>query len=194
MKPIRSNELEFFNAIIEDKFRDKRQAIETEINQEAQMIADKQSSNMARQCGVDKEVNALEIADKKYKDFLSTKELQEDKLRQTVNEIGHVLTTKLERLNKVREWNQSFDDFNSKEDGVGYFTSKLDSCCYDEAYKLVKKNHKVYNKLQDMKTASRVILHTGSDINSTVTTLKIEMAKANIDLPVPSNLLQLAVN
>jgi len=194
MKPIRSNELEFFNTLIEDKFKEKRQIIETEINQEAQEIADKQSPNMAKQCGVEKEIKALEIADKKYKDFLSTKGLQEDKLRQTVNEIGYVLTAKLERLNKVREWHQSFDEFNSKEHGVDYFTNKLDSCCYDEANKMVKKNHKVYNRLQDMKTASRVILHTGSDINSTVTTLKIEMAKANIDLPVPANLLQIAVN
>ena len=192
MKPIRSNELEFFNTIIEDKFSDKRQVIETEINQEAQTIADKLSPNMAKQCGVEKEIKALEIADKKYKDFLATKELQEDKLFHTVRDIGVQLTAKLERLNKVREWNKSFDDFKPKEDGVDYFINKLDDCCYDEAYRLAQKNHKVYNKLQDMKTASRVILHTGSDINSTVTTLKSEMAKAGIDLPVPTHLLQLS--
>jgi len=192
MKPIRSNELEFFNTIIEDKFSDKRQVIETEINQEAQTIADKLSPNMAKQCGVEKEIKALEIADKKYKDFLATKELQEDKLFHTVRDIGNQLTAKLERLNKVREWDKSFDDFKPKEDGVDYFINKLDDCCYQEANKMVKKNHKVYNKLQDMKTASRVILHTGSDINSTVTTLKSEMAKAGIDLPVPTHLLQLS--
>jgi|TARA_R110002126_G_scaffold197635_1_gene345377 hypothetical protein len=192
MKPIRSNELEFFNTIIEDKFRDKRQTLETDLNQEAQKMADKQSSNMAKQCGVDKEIKALEIADKKYKDFLATKELQEDKLFHTVRDIGTQLTAKLERLNKVREWDKSFDDFKPKENGVDYFTNKLDDCCYDEAYRLAKKSHKVYNKLQDMKTASRVILHTGSDINSTVTTLKSEMAKAGIDLPVPTHLLQLS--
>ena len=192
MKPIRSNELEFFNTIIEDKFRDKRQTLETDLNQEAQKMADKQSSNMAKQCGVDKEIKALETADKKYKDFLATKELQEDKLFHTVRDIGTQLTAKLERLNKVREWDKSFDDFKPKENGVDYFTNKLDDCCYDEAYRLAKKSHKVYNKLQDMKTASRVILHTGSDINSTVTTLKSEMAKAGIDLPVPTHLLQLS--
>ena len=140
----------------------------------------------------EKEIKALEIADKKYKDFLATKELQEDKLFHTVRDIGNQLTAKLERLNKVREWDKSFDDFKPKEDGVDYFINKLDDCCYQEANKMVKKNHKVYNKLQDMKTASRVILHTGSDINSTVTTLKSEMAKAGIDLPVPTHLLQLS--
>ena len=192
MKPIRSNELDFFNTIIEDKFRDKRQALETEMNQEAQKIADKQSPNMAKQCGVDKEIKALEIADKKYKDFLATKEIQEDKLFHAVRDIGIQLSSKLDRMAKVRDWANSFDDFQPKEHGVDYFTHKLDDCCYHEANKLVKKNHKVYNKLQDMKTASRVILHTGSDINSTVTTLKSEMSKAGIDLPVPTHLLQLS--
>ena len=48
MKPIRSNELEFFNKIIENKFYDKRQALETEITSEAQKLADKKSPTMAK--------------------------------------------------------------------------------------------------------------------------------------------------
>jgi hypothetical protein len=45
-----------------------------------------------------------------------------------------------------------------------------------------------------MKSECEIILHTGSDINSVVTTLKSAMKKADIDLPVPNHLLQLAVN
>ena len=44
-----------------------------------------------------------------------------------------------------------------------------------------------------MKSECEIILHTGSDINSVVTTLKGAMKKADIELPVPSNLLQLAI-
>jgi hypothetical protein len=50
-----------------------------------------------------------------------------------------------------------------------------------------------YNDLRDKKSACEIILHTGSDINSTVSTLQKEMSTVNIDLPVPSHLLQLAV-
>ncbi len=48
MKPIRSNELDFFNKIIENKFKHKRQAVETEITIEAQKLADKQAPTMAK--------------------------------------------------------------------------------------------------------------------------------------------------
>jgi hypothetical protein len=47
--------------------------------------------------------------------------------------------------------------------------------------------------LRDKKSACEIILHTGSDINSTVSTLQKEMSTVNIDLPVPNHLLQLAV-
>jgi len=192
MKPIRSNELEFFNTIIEDKFRDRREALDTEINQEAQKMADKQLPSMAKQCKIDGELKALKEADKKYKDFLATKVIQEDKLFYTVRDLGNQIRSKLDRLGKARNWGEEFDCFDPKKDGVEYFENKLADCCYSEAFKTVKANHKLYNELRDRKTACRVILHTGSDINSTVTTLKSEMMKANIDLPVPNHLLQLS--
>jgi hypothetical protein len=53
MKPIREKELVFFNKIIEDKFKDKRQTLETEITSEAQKLADKKAPTMAKQCGVE---------------------------------------------------------------------------------------------------------------------------------------------
>ena len=193
MKPIRSNELEFFNTIIEDKFRDRREALDTEINQEAQKMADKQLPSMAKQCKIDGELKSLKEADKKYKDFLATKEIQEDKLFHAVRDIANQVRSKLERLGNARNWDKAFDGFNPKDDGVEYFENKLADCCYSEAYKTVKANHKLFNELRDRKTACRVILHTGSDINSTVTTLKSEMLKADIDLPVPNHLLQIAV-
>jgi hypothetical protein len=38
----------------------------------------------------------------------------------------------------------------------------------------------------------KVIVHTGSDINSTVKTLKDQMKKADINLAVPQELLRIA--
>jgi hypothetical protein len=100
-----------------------------------------------------------------------------------------------ERLGMARGWERSFDGYDAREDGVEYFCEKLNmTACYDEAYKhLSNLSHKVYNDLRDKKSACEIILHTGSDINSTVSTLQKEMSTVNIDLPVPNHLLQLAV-
>ena len=193
MKPIREKELTFFNKIIEDKFKNKGQALETEITIEAQKLADKQAPTMAKQCGVDGDLKALKIACDKYKTFIESKNTTEETLFSDVRDQMKQLCSKLERLGMARAWEQVFDSYDCREDGVEYFVQKLNNCCYDEAYKHVKSSHKVYNILRDKKSACEIILHTGSDINSTVSTLQKEMATVDIDLPVPSHLLQLAV-
>ena len=193
MKPIREKELTFFNKIIEDKFKNKGQALETEITIEAQKLADKQAPTMAKQCGVDGDLKALKIACDKYKTFIESKNTTEETLFSDVRDQMKQLCSKLERLGMARAWDQVFDGYDSREDGVEYFVQKLNNACYDEAYKHVKSSHKVYNILRDKKSACEIILHTGSDINSTVSTLQKEMATVDIDLPVPNHLLQLAV-
>jgi hypothetical protein len=54
MKPIRSNELEFWTNFVQDKFRDKRENIDTEISTKAQEVADKTQDAFNKKCGVDK--------------------------------------------------------------------------------------------------------------------------------------------
>ena len=151
MKPIRSNELEFFNKIIENKFYDKRQALETEITSEAQKLADKKSPTMAKQCGVEGDLKTLKIADEKYKAFVVSKIATENKLLSDVREQMSKIQSKLERMSKARGWSRSFDGYDAREDGAQYFIEKLNNACYDEAYKFVKSNHKVYNNLRDKK-------------------------------------------
>lgn len=195
MKPIRSNELEFFKEMIKDKFYDKKETLRTQMTSEAQKLSDKKQPLMAKQCGVEAELKKLKVADDKYREFKATKQLQERKLLETVEEIGQVLSSKLQRMAKARNWDKNFDNFSPRtdNDSADYFINRLNDCCYDEAYKQVKSNHTVYNQLNNMKSECEIILHTGSDINSVVTTLKGAMKKADIELPVPSNLLQLAI-
>ena len=77
---------------------------------------------------------------------------------------------------------------------VDYFTSKLDEVCYEEAKKHIQKNHAIYNQLQDMQDNCKLVVHTGADINNTVKELQKEMSKASIKLPIPEQLLQIAIN
>ena len=59
MKPIRSNELEFFKELIKDKFYDKQEQINSEIHFEADKLAEKKKSTFAKECGVDKDLKQL---------------------------------------------------------------------------------------------------------------------------------------
>jgi DNA-binding transcriptional regulator GbsR (MarR family) len=194
MKPIRNNELEFFKELINSKFRDRKETVDTEISMEANKLADKQKPHFAKKLGIDKLLKKVEIASKKYHDFKQTMEHTENQLFRECNDVADELSRKLEHYNKARKWEAEFSNFRTKEDTVTYFTSKLDEVCYEEAKKHIQKNHAIYNQLQDMQDNCKLVVHTGADINNTVKALQKEMSKASIKLPIPEQLLQIAVN
>jgi hypothetical protein len=193
MKPIRSNELEFFKELIKDKFYDKQEQINSEIHFEADKLAEKKKSTFAKECGVDKDLKQLQKVNDEYQNFVRTKRIVEEKLLDKVNQMANAISNRLDRLAKARQWDTGFSSFNAKEVGVEYFTNKLDEVCYQEAKEHIKKGHKLYHALKEKRDNCKVIVHTGSDINSTVKTLQKEMASADIKLAIPDQLLQIAV-
>ena len=194
MKPIRSNELEFFKELINSKFSDRKETVDTEISMEANKLADKQKPHFAKKLGVEKLLKKVEVASKKYHDFKQTMQHTESQLYRASQDVADELSRKLEHFNKARKWDTGFSSFKTKEDTVAYFTAKLDEVCYEEAKKHIQKNHAIYNQLQDMQDNCKLVVHTGADINNTVKALQKEMAKASIKLPIPEQLLQIAVN
>ena len=194
MKPIRSNELEFFKDLINSKFSDRREAVDTEVSMEANKLADKQKPHFAKKLGIDKLLKKVEIASKKYHDFKQTMQHTESQLHRASEDVADELARKLNHFNKARKWDTSFCGFKTKEDTVNYFTAKLDEVCYEEAKKHIQKNHAVYNSLQAMEETGALIIHTGADIKSVVKALSDQMNKAGIKLPIPEQLLQIAVN
>ena len=194
MKPIRSNELEFFKELINSKFSDRKETVDTEISMEANKLADKQKPHFAKKLGIDKLLKKVEVASKKYHDFKQTMQQTESQLYRECERDADELSRKLDHYNKARKWDTNFDSFTPKEDTVTYFTSKLDEVCYQEAKKHIQKNHAIYNQLQDMQDNCKLVVHTGADINNTVKALQKEMGKASIKLPIPEQLLQIAIN
>ena len=194
MKPIRSNELEFFKDLINSKFSDRKETVDTEISMEANKLADKQKPHFAKKLGVEKLLKQVEVASKKYHDFKQTMQHTESQLYRASQDVADELSRKLNHYNKARKWNTDFDSFTTKEDTVNYFTSKLDEVCYEEAKKHIQKNHAIYNQLEDMQDNCKLVVHTGADINNTVKALQKEMSKASIKLPIPEQLLQIAIN
>ena len=93
--------------------------------------------------------NQLKKVNAEYLDFIRTKSVVEQRLRDKVNAVAEMVSSRLSRLSKTRNWNESFDNFNVKEDGVEYFTNKLDDMCFQEAEKHIKKGHKIYNSLKE---------------------------------------------
>jgi DNA-binding transcriptional regulator GbsR (MarR family) len=194
MKPMRQAEQDFLKELNKSKFSDRSEIVDTEISIEANKLAEKQKPHFAKKLGVEKLLKKVEVASKKYHDFKQTMQHTESQLYRASQDVADELSRKLNHFNKARKWNTDFDSFTTKEDTVNYFTSKLDEVCYEEAKKHIQKNHAVYNSLQAMEETGALIIHTGADIKSVVKALSDQMNKAGIKLPIPEQLLQIAVN
>ena len=194
MKPMRQAEQDFLKELNKSKFSDRSEIVDTEISIEANKLAEKQKPHFAKKLGVEKLLKKVEVASKKYHDFKQTMEHTESQLHRASEDVADELSRKLNHYNKARKWDTDFDGFKTKEDTVNYFSSKLDEVCYKEAKKYIQKNHAIYNQLQDMQDNCKLVVHTGADINNTVKALQKEMGKASIKLPIPEQLLQIAIN
>jgi len=194
MKPMRQAEQDFLKELNKSKFSNRSEIVDTEISIEANKLADKQKPHFAKKLGVEKLLKKVEVASKKYHDFKQTMQATENQLYRECENVSDELARKLNHFNKARKWDTSFCGFKTKEDTVNYFTAKLDEVCYEEAKKHIQKNHAIYNQLQDMQDNCKLVVHTGADINNTVKALQKEMGKASIKLPIPEQLLQIAIN
>ena len=194
MKPMRQAEQDFLKELNKSKFSDRSEIVDTEISIEANKLADKQKPHFAKKLGVEKMLKKVEVASKKYHDFKQTMQATENQLYRECEDLSGELARKLNHFNKARKWETEFNGFTTKEDTVNYYTSKLDEVCYQEAKKHIQKNHAVYNSLQAMEETGALIIHTGADIKSVVKALSDQMNKAGIKLPIPEQLLQIAVN
>jgi len=194
MKPMRQAEQDFLKELNKSKFSDRSEIVDTEISIEANKLAEKQKPHFAKKLGVEKLLKKVEVASKKYHDFKQTMQATENQLYRECENVSDELARKLNHFNKARKWETEFNGFTTKEDTVNYYTSKLDEVCYQEAKKHIRKNHAVYNSLQAMEETGALIIHTGADIKSVVKALSDQMNKAGIKLPIPEQLLQIAVN
>ena len=195
MKPMRSNELEHYKIGVDSNFRSKATSIDTEINQQAQELSDKKKPTFPKMLKVDKKLSSLIEAEKKYKAYIKNKDNVEDQLLNQVRKNAKLVEDHLTRIGNIRAWSrESFNGYEIKDiDDLAsdYFFDKLDSACYNESEKTVKKNHKLRWELQAKKDYCLNILHSGADINSILKELVLGYKSAGIVYNIPQSLLAL---
>jgi hypothetical protein len=80
MTPIRKDEKEYNLNRARNLFRNKAQSVRTEIQQQAQDLADKKKPSFQKLVKVDKKMTALINAEKAYKKHMQNKDATEKKL------------------------------------------------------------------------------------------------------------------
>ena len=190
MKPIRKNELEYLDKLIRDKFQDRSREIKSAIEAETQKQTEKNYKSFVQKLGISKQINAFKEASTKLRNFITSKESYEDKLKRAEYKAREALVEKLQSWSKIRDWNDcSLDDIKQYDD----VEAELKHLCSFETKRAVKKlpKFKVKDELEFLEEQATNVLYSGRDIMEVWKYLGSTFEKSGIPVAAPKSFLQI---
>jgi hypothetical protein len=194
MKPIRSNELNYLDQLIVDKFRDRRQDMESNIEADTQKQTDKNYKGFVVKLGIKAEMKAFKEAEDKLRKFIKNKESYEFTLSQAKLRAAEKLNEKLNSWSSVRSWKSEYDKvkkFEIKEhDDVEHALKKV---CKQETRRYVQKlsKYKVKQDLELLEEQAKNVLYSGRDIKEVWKHLGMTFKASGVPVAAPKDFLQL---
>ena len=194
MKPIRSNELNYLDTLIHDKFRNRRQNIESEIEAATQKQTDKNYSKFVERLGLKAQIKAYKEADIKLRKFQEQKESYESKLFTAKTNKKIELEQKLQSWASIRGWKGNYNDTMdiSIKDYDDVLTT-LSRACKQETKKSVEKlpKFKVKHDLDLLEEQAKNVLYSGRDIKDVWKHLGSTFKASGVPVAAPKEFLQL---
>lgn len=194
MKPIRSNELNYLDQLIAEKFRHRRQNIESEIEATTQKQTDKNYKSFVEKLGLKAEIKAFKEADDKLKKFQQQKESYEAKLFAAKKSAGDKLETKMNSWSSIRGWKGNYGNRMSIEikeyDSIEHYLTKA---CKQETKTAVEKlpKYKVKHDLDLLEEQAKNVLYSGRDIKDVWRHLGSTFKASGVPVAAPKGFLQL---
>lgn len=194
MKPIRSNELNYLDQLIAEKFRHRRQNIESEIEATTQKQTDKNYKSFVEKLGLKAEIKAFKEADDKLKKFQQQKESYEAKLFAAKKSAGDKLETKMNSWSSIRGWKSNYGNRMSIEikeyDSIEHYLTKA---CKQETKTAVEKlpKYKVKHDLDLLEEQAKNVLYSGRDIKDVWRHLGSTFKASGVPVAAPKEFLQL---
>ena len=194
MKPIRKNELEYLDNYIADKFRHRRQDMESAIEADTQKQTDKNYKTFVSKLGIKAEIKAFKDAEDKLNKFVRSKESYELKLEQGKRIARDKLLEKLKSWTNIRSWKSRYDnsyewDVKSMED----LEPALRQVCKQETKRAVQKlpKYKVKQDLELLEEQAKNVLYSGRDIMQVWKHLGMTFKASGVPVAAPKEFLQL---
>ena len=194
MKPIRKNELEYLDNYITDKFRHRRQDMESAIEADTQKQTDKNYKSFVSKLGIKAEIKAFKDAEDKLNKFVRSKESYEEKLEKSKRIARDKLLEKLKSWTNIRSWKSRYDnayewDISNVED----LEPALRQVCKQETKRAVQKlpKYKVKQDLELLEEQAKNVLYSGRDIMQVWKHLGMTFKASGVPVAAPKEFLQL---
>ena len=194
MKPIRSNELNYLDQLIVDKFRDRRQDMQSAIESDTQKQTDKNLKGFISKLGLKAELKAFKDAEDRLKKFIANKESYELKLSAAKEKAKRQLESKLDSWTNIRNWKSNHDNrFNFSIKNVEDVNEDLHTVCKQETRKAIEKlpKYKVMKDLELLEEQAKNVLYSGRDIKEVWKHLGMTFKASGVPVAAPKDFLQL---
>jgi hypothetical protein len=188
MQPIRSNELNYWQNVIWEKFAKRKKELETDLFQEVKVKARQAQSAFNKKLRVDSKLDQLKKASNAYNDFVANKEKIEREMQQKVAMLVDEIRTDLKNWNEVRQWENSNCNSIKSLTAVEEF---LEEVCYEETKEAYMKSEKgrLLAELNNSQDEARNVLHSGGSITDVVQNLDNIFKRTKIEVRIPKTLL-----
>ena len=188
MQPIRSNELNYWQNVIWEKFASRKKELETDLFQEVKSKARQAQSSFNKKLKVDNKLDQLRKAEKAYNDFVANKEKIEKEMQMKVATLVEEVRTDLKNWNEVRQWENSSCNSLKSLFAVEEF---LEEVCYEETKQAYMKSEKgrLLAELNNSQDEARNVLHSGGSIKDVVANLDNIFKRTKIEVRIPKTLL-----
>jgi len=189
MRPIRKQELEYLDRLINNKFQEKKSAVSSQCELEISNQLEKDFNKFISTLKLDKLIKEAEQAEKEYQDFIRNKDNKQFELQKNASEAREALTDKMQQWAKIRNW-----DIRTSVDSVSEAVGRLKGACRDELeikYKNSEKG-KVFRYLENGVEDAKNILYSGLSIEDVWKNLDQVFNQAQIEVRVPKSFAQIA--
>jgi hypothetical protein len=190
MRPIRKQELDYLDRLINNKFQEKQSAIRSQCELEVQKQLEKDFNKFVATLKLDKLIKEAEQAEKEYLDFKASKDMKETALSVNANKKKQALKDKFNHWNEIRQWHLS----SRSDNDLDCIMSTIKSACrveLEEKYKNSEKG-KFFKYLQNGIEDAKNTLYSGLSIDDVWKNLENIFGKAQIEVRVPKSFTQIA--
>jgi hypothetical protein len=190
MRPIRKQELDYLDRLINNKFQEKQSAIRSQCELEVQKQLEKDFNKFVATLKLDKLIKEAEQAEKEYQDFKASKDMKETALSVNANKKKQALKDKFNHWNEIRQWHLS----SRSDNDLDCIMSTIKSACrveLEEKYKNSEKG-KFFKYLESGIEDAKNTLYSGLSIDDVWKNLENIFNKAQIEVRVPKSFTQIA--
>ena len=166
MQPIRKQEQEFHDKLINSKISEGRNELDRKIRVEAEKLTTKSLPAFKKKIKVDKLLEAFKTATKEYDSYMDHRHLKQKQLERKKDQACDNLSDHLQAQAKIYGWNRSV----CREESASEYESIIREACNQEAMTHIKQSDlgTKYQSMGIVKEQSLIALYKGDSLSEAV--------------------------